>query len=76
VHEKAPPPHEVDARVPAGVSAIVMRCLAKAPTERYARGFDLADALIAWLAGERDASNQHRSAFTSLRRKLTPVRSS
>src|SRR4051812_8104456 len=77
VHEKAVPPDEHDARVPASLAAIVMRCLAKPPAERYARGFDLADALMAWLAGVRpEAANQYRAAFSALKQKLTPVRAS
>jgi serine/threonine-protein kinase len=54
VHE-APVPLEVQAPgVPAPLAAITMRCLAKSPAERYVRGHDLADALIAFLA-ERGA---------------------
>ena len=50
VHE-APVPIEVAAPgVPPALGAIVMRCLAKSPAERYQRGHDLADALIAFLA--------------------------
>jgi len=50
VHE-APVPLEVQAPgVPAALAAITMRCLAKSPAERYQRGHDLADALIAFLA--------------------------
>ena len=38
------------------LSDIVMKCLAKAPTARYARGYDLADALINFLAAAPDAA--------------------
>ena len=77
VHEKAVPPHEVDAKVPVGLSAIVMRCLAKPPGDRYARGFELADALVTWLAGVRpEGANQYRAAFSALKQKLTPVKAS
>jgi eukaryotic-like serine/threonine-protein kinase len=65
VHEQPVPPTEVDSRAPAGLSAIVMRCLLKNPAERYARGQDLADALVAWLAGASNASGSHRAAATS-----------
>jgi len=65
VHEQPVPPTEVDSRAPAGLSAIVMRCLLKNPAERYARGQDLADALVAWLAGASNASGSHRAAVTS-----------
>lgn len=50
VHEAPVPPEVVDSRTPLGLSAIIMRCLAKNPAERYQRGYDLADALIAFLA--------------------------
>ncbi len=42
-------PDVVDSRVPPALAAIVMRCLAKNPAERYQRGNDLADALIQFL---------------------------
>jgi serine/threonine-protein kinase len=50
VHEVPVPPDQVDPRVPAALSAIVVRCLAKSPGERYDRGYDLADALLGVLA--------------------------
>jgi serine/threonine-protein kinase len=53
VHEQPVAPEVVDSRVPAPLAAIAMRCLAKAQGDRYQRGNDLADALIAWL---KDAS--------------------
>jgi serine/threonine-protein kinase len=51
VHEKPVPPEEVNSRTPLPLAAIVMRCLEKGPSDRYARGRELADALIAFLAG-------------------------
>jgi serine/threonine-protein kinase len=42
-------PDTVDSRVPPGLSAVIMRCLAKDPNQRYQRGNDLADALIQFL---------------------------
>jgi eukaryotic-like serine/threonine-protein kinase len=50
VHEIPVAPDQADSKVPAALSAIVMKCLAKAATERYDRGFELADALIGYLA--------------------------
>ena len=38
-------PDIVDSRVPPALAAIVMRCLAKPPADRYQRGNELADAL-------------------------------
>ncbi len=50
VHETPASPDVVDARAPQPLAAIAMRCLAKIAGERYQRGNDLADALLAWLA--------------------------
>jgi serine/threonine protein kinase len=53
VHEQPPPPEQSRADIPAALSAVVMRCLAKQPTDRYDRGFDLCDALLGCLADFR-----------------------
>jgi serine/threonine-protein kinase len=50
VHEAPVAPEVVDSRTPAALATIVMRCLAKSPDERYQRGDDVADALIAYLS--------------------------
>jgi serine/threonine protein kinase len=47
VHEVPVPVTEVDSGVPAELGAIVMKCLAKEPAERFARGSELAAALHA-----------------------------
>ena len=70
VHEPAVPPHEVSARVPAPLSEIVMRCLAKPPADRYARGYDLADALLGFLRAE--SGPNLRAASVARRISLTP----
>jgi serine/threonine-protein kinase len=57
--------------VPAGLAQIVMRCLAKAAAERYQRGNDLADALIAFL-GASGATEEQRSAWIPRRTGATP----
>ena len=62
VHEKPVPLDQVNKTTPAALSAIVMRCLEKTPTERYARAFDLADALIAFLASMPAGREQYRMA--------------
>ena len=49
VHETPVPIHEVDSRVPAPLSAIVMKCLEKRPEDRYQTGTELAAALEGWL---------------------------
>jgi serine/threonine-protein kinase len=66
VHEIAVAPEVIDSRLPAALSAIVMKCLAKSPAERYQSGFELADALIAWLSGT-DAADETRTAFVARR---------
>src|SRR5690242_20065178 len=65
VHEKPVPLDEANKRVPGALSAIVMRCLEKSPGDRYARGWELADALIGYLGsavGSRDGLRLARSA--------------
>ncbi len=73
VHESAAAPCEVAARVPAALSEIVMRCLSKAPAMRYARGYELADALIAFLRNAPDAAPNYRSALLARRPNLSPI---
>ena len=62
VHEKPVPLDEANKRVPAALSAIVMRCLEKNPADRYSRGYELADALIAFLASSPNAKEFARLA--------------
>ena len=65
VHEKPVPLDEANKRVPGALSAIVMRCLEKSPGDRYARGWELADALIGYLgssAGSREGLRLARAA--------------
>ncbi len=71
VNEAPVPPDQLDVRVPAALSSIVMRCLAKSATDRYDRGFELADALIGFLAGA-GASGDLRSARAARQTGLTP----
>lgn len=68
VHEAPVPPAEIHSHTPASLSTIVMRCLAKSPTDRYPRGHDLADALIAFLASDGPAAAaSYRAAFLARR---------
>lgn len=66
VHETAVAPDVIDSRVPPALSAITMKCLAKAAADRFQSGFDLADALMAYL-GSTDATDETRSAFYARR---------
>jgi serine/threonine protein kinase len=61
VTETAVAPDVVESRIPAQLSAIVMRCLEKNPGHRFERGNDLADALINFLSGA-SAHNEFRMA--------------
>jgi eukaryotic-like serine/threonine-protein kinase len=67
VHEQPVSPDVVDSRTPNGLSTIVMKCLAKSAADRFQRGNDLADALIAWLAQGTESPAQYRSAWTTHR---------
>jgi serine/threonine-protein kinase len=72
VHE-APVPIEVAAPgVPPALAAIVMRCLAKSPEERFQRANDLSDALLGFLV-DRGAP-ELRGAWRARRGPTTPVR--
>src|SRR3954469_20231748 len=62
VHEKPVALDEANKRVPALLSAIVMRCLEKSPSDRYARGFELADALIGYLSSSANSREYLRLA--------------
>lgn len=60
VHEAPQAPDQVNASVPAALSAIIMRCLSKQPSERYDRGIELSDALITFLSASGGA--EYRTA--------------
>jgi serine/threonine-protein kinase len=72
VTETAASPEVVDSRIPSQLSAIVMKCLEKRASDRYQRGNELADALIAYLSGAQ-APDEMRSAWGS--RVITPKNS-
>ncbi|HEU4994063.1 MAG TPA: serine/threonine-protein kinase, partial [Gemmatimonadaceae bacterium] len=65
VHEPAVSPQQVNSQVPAAIADIVMRCLAKPAADRFARGNDLADALIAWLRTTENTAEPLRAAWTA-----------
>jgi serine/threonine protein kinase len=66
VHEQPVPPDTVESRVPADLSAIVMKCLTKNADERYQTGFQLADALLGFLRTE-GSPNEGRAAWLARR---------
>jgi len=71
VHELPVSPITVNSRIPQALSDIVMRCLAKAPVSRFARGYDLADALIGFLTSTPDAAPAVRSAVAARRASVS-----
>jgi len=74
VHEDAVPPHEIESQVPELLSRAVMRALEKDPAARYARGFELADALLAWLGAQPAVRVARASGFARvLSTSTTPV---
>ena len=72
VHEAAASPDVVDSRTPPALAQVTMKCLAKNPAERYQRGNELADALIAYLAQERGPEGV-RAAWLARRLGITPT---
>ena len=72
VHEIPVPPDTVDPRVPAVLSAIVMRALSKQAVDRYDRGFELADALLSYLLTS-GASAELRTARSARQSGNTPA---
>lgn len=66
VHEQAVAPDVVESRVPAELSAIVMRCLTKSAEDRYQTGFQVADALLGFLRDE-GATGDTRAAWLARR---------
>jgi serine/threonine protein kinase len=67
VHEIPVAPDVVDSRIPGMLSAIIMRCLAKPAADRYQRGNELADALVAYLATVRDVPVEQRAGWLTRR---------
>lgn len=71
VHEAPVPPDQMNSKIPAALSSIVMKCLAKPAVDRYDRGFELADALIGFLSGS-GAAAELRSARVARQSGHTP----
>jgi len=65
VHEPPVNVTQVNSEIAVPLGEIVMKALAKAPADRYARANDLADALIAWLGTLPDAGRNMRAAWTA-----------
>jgi serine/threonine protein kinase len=58
VHTEPVPPKKLNPAVPSGLDQIILKCLAKAPPDRYATGEDLAHDLSALRAGRSAAELQ------------------
>jgi serine/threonine protein kinase len=74
VHEQPVSPEVVDSRTPPPLAEITMKCLQKHPDDRFQRGHDLADALIAYLNVSADGSAEHRAAWLARRPGLAPTK--
>jgi serine/threonine-protein kinase len=72
VHEPPVPLDVVDSKTPATINSIVLRCLAKNPADRFQRGFELADALVAYLT-QAGAGDELRMARNSLSSGIHPL---
>lgn len=53
-------PHLIDSGLSPALSNIVLKCLEKDPARRFARGNDLADALITYLTNSREGTKESR----------------
>ena len=62
---------QVNSEIPQALADIVMRCLAKSPSDRYARANDLADALIGVLPSLDNGKDAVRVA--SAARSVAPA---
>ena len=74
VHEQPVSPEVVDSRTPPALAEITMKCLQKHPADRFQRGQELADALIAYLNVSADGSAEHRAAWLARRPGLAPTK--
>ena len=62
VHEEPVPAQQVNSEIPSALNDIVMKCLIKAPGDRYPRANDLADALVTYLVTADTRGESHRMA--------------
>ena len=72
VHEIAAAPDIVDSRTPALMSELIMKLLSKNPADRFQRGYELADALIAFIRSQ-DAPNEQRTTWIARAARITPL---
>ena len=73
VHEQPVHPQQVNSEIPTPLADVVMRCLSKAPEDRFARANDLADTLIAWLGSVTNATEPMRTAWIARQvARITP----
>ncbi len=71
------PPRDLRPEIPPELEAIVLKCLAKDPADRYESAAAVADDLVRWRKGERTTarsrSRLRRVALAVRRRRLTAV---
>jgi serine/threonine-protein kinase len=58
VHTEPVPPAKLNPAIPAAMDAVILKCLAKSPDDRYQTGEELAQALAQLRTGGKDASLQ------------------
>jgi eukaryotic-like serine/threonine-protein kinase len=73
MNHPALPVSSVVSDVPAGLSAVVERCLAKSPAERYQTIAKLAEALAPYAAGGSGALHRITQSFTGAPAELSPA---
>jgi serine/threonine protein kinase len=66
VHEAPTPLAQARSDVPPALSAVVMRCLAKQPQDRYDSGVALGDALLGVLSGETPGADTRSARVARL----------
>jgi hypothetical protein len=63
------PPSKLDPSVPSALDPVVLRCLCREPSERYASAGELADELSRWLAGQRPKTRRPLTRAARRRRR-------
>src|SRR5579863_665042 len=58
INDPPPRPRSIDRRIPRDLEVICLKCLAKAPRDRYVSCRELADDLARWLAGDPIAARK------------------
>lgn len=62
-HRDPKPPRQIDDTIPAELERIILKCLAKQPTDRYSTAGDVAADLRRWLRGQSGGGTTARRAI-------------